>query len=131
VGSSSRQKALAVGSLSVGSDQEMKRVMWIEDKRDGIVGPARIGWVEVKEKGKKLVYHDQSFRSLNGRGFKSNYYDVDTGREYWITGCRKDGRNALYSTEVEVDEDLGGILDKYSTQAERKSVKRFHVPGKY
>jgi hypothetical protein len=110
----------------------MKRVMWIEDKRDGIVGPARIGWVEVREKGKKLVYRDQSFRSLKGRGFKSNYYDVDTGGEYWITGCRKDGRNALYSTEVEVDEDA---LEEYWTnirrKPERKSVKRFRVPGKY
>lgn len=110
----------------------MKRVMWIEQKSNGIVGPARIGWVEVKEKGKKLVYRAQSFRSLRGRGFKSNYYDVRTGEEYWITGCRKDGRNALYSTEVEVDEDA---LEEYwvrvRSKREKKNVKRFRAAGKY
>ena len=88
----------------------MKRVMWIEFKEGGIVGPARIGWVEVKERGKKLVYRGQSFRSLNGRGFKSNYYDTDTREEHWISGCRKDGRDALYSTEAEVDQDA---LEEY------------------
>jgi len=106
--------------------------MWIEYKELDIVGPARIGWVEVKEKGKKLVYRDRSFRSLKGRGFKSNYYDIETKEEYWISGCRKDGRNALYSTEAEVDEDA---LEEYwvriRNQPEKKRVKRFRVPGKH
>ena len=29
--------------------------MWIEDKSSGLAGPARIGWVEVKNRGKKLI----------------------------------------------------------------------------
>ena len=34
----------------------MKRVMWIEHKvGDGLVGPAKIGWVEVKDKGKRVM----------------------------------------------------------------------------
>jgi hypothetical protein len=106
--------------------------MWIEYKGDGIVGPARIGWVDVKEKGKKLIYRQQSFYSLRGRGFKSNYYDVTTGEEYWISGCRKDGRNALYSTVVEVDEDA---LEEYwirvRNKPEKRNVRRFRSPGKY
>ena len=106
--------------------------MWIEYKADGIVGPARIGWVQVKDSGKKLVYRDQSFRSLKGRGFKANYYDMDSREEYWITGCRKDGRNALYSTEVEIDEDA---MEEYwiriRNEPKKKDTKRFRAPGKY
>jgi hypothetical protein len=106
--------------------------MWIEYKGEGIVGPARIGWVQVKDKRKKLVYRDQSFRSLGGRGFKSNYYDTGSKEEYWITGCRKDGRNALYSTEVEIDEDA---LEEYwiriRNDPKKKDLKRFRAPGKY
>jgi len=110
----------------------MKRVMWIEYKRDGIVGPARIGWVEVSDKGKRLDYRGQSFRSLRGRGFKSNYYDMKTREEYWITGCRKDGRNALYSTEVEVDEDaLEEYWVKIRNNPKKQNIKRFRAPGKY
>jgi hypothetical protein len=106
--------------------------MWIEYKGGEIVGPARIGWVEVKDKGNKLIYREKSFRSLKGRGFKSNFYDIESGEEYWITGCRKDGRNALYSTEVEVDEDA---LEEYWTNIrrapEKRQIRRFHVAGKY
>src|ERR1051325_8602165 len=110
----------------------MKRVMWIEHKGGEIVGPARIGWVDVKDKGRKLIYRNQSFRSLKGSGFKTNYYDTVTGEEYWITGCRKDGQNALYSTRVEIDEDA---LEEYwvniREEPDKKNVKEFHAVGKY
>ena len=112
--------------------EEMKRVMWVEYKGEGIVGPAKIGWVTVKDKGKRLEYGDQTFRSLNGRGFKSNYYDLKTKEEYWITGCRKDGGNALYNTDVEIDEDA---LEEYwlniRKEPEKKNTKRFRAQGKY
>lgn len=89
----------------------MKRVMWIEHKvGDGLAGPARIGWVTLKDRGKRLEYKDQIFRSLRGSGFKSNYYEIHTREEYWISGCRKDGRDALYSTTAEIDDDA---LEEY------------------
>jgi hypothetical protein len=31
---------------------------------------------------------------------------VETGQEYLISGCHKDGRDALYNTDVEIDEDV-------------------------
>ncbi len=83
----------------------MKRVMWIEYKREGLAGPARIGWVEVKEKGKRLEYQNQVLRSIRGQGNKTNYFDMETREEYWISGCRKDGRAALYNTDVEINDD--------------------------
>ena len=85
--------------------------MWIEHKvGDGLAGPARIGWVKVRDRGRRLDYGSLSFRTLRGKGFKSNYYDVETNEEYWISGCRKDGRDALYSTNVEIDVDA---LEEY------------------
>ncbi|HMM80371.1 MAG TPA: hypothetical protein PKC65_10150 [Pyrinomonadaceae bacterium] len=110
----------------------MKRVMWIEHKVGaGLSGPARIGWVSVSDKGKRLDYGDQSFRTLRGSGFKSNYYDIETHDKYWISGCRKDGRDALYGTTVEIDEDA---LEEYwvniRNQPENKSVCRMSAAGK-
>jgi hypothetical protein len=110
----------------------MKRVMWIEYKGKEIVGPARIGWVTVRDKGKRLDYRGQSFRSLRGRGFKSNYYDLKTREKYWITGCRKDGANALYNTDVEIDEDA---LEEYwvniRKKPDKKNTRQFRARGKY
>lgn len=82
------------------------RIMYIEYKgNDGIVGDARIGRVTILNKGKSLRYKGKRFVSLRGGGFKSNYYDLDTHEYYWISGCHKDGCDALYSNNVEIDED--------------------------
>ena len=111
----------------------MKRVMWIEFKGDNnsLAGPARIGWVEVRDNGKRLDYGHQRFRSLRGAGFKSNYSDMATDNHYWISGCRKDGRDALYSTEAEIDEDA---LEEYWVRIRNKpanrNIRRISVLGK-
>lgn len=106
--------------------------MWIEHKvGDGLVGPARIGWVTVKDNGKRLEYGEKTFRTLGGSGFKANYYDIATREQYWISGCRKDGRDALYSTTVEIDEDS---LEEYwvniRKMPENKELGRFSAMGK-
>jgi hypothetical protein len=82
-----------------------RRLMYIEYKGEGIVGPARIGWVRFSKSGKSLEYRGKTFQSLAGSGFKANYFDVETGEQYWISGCKKDGTDALYSTTIEIDED--------------------------
>lgn len=66
--------------------------MYIEDKTDGLVGPARIGRVTYSKTGKTLVYGGREFQSQKGRGAKSNYFELGTGRVYWISGPRKDGK---------------------------------------
>jgi hypothetical protein len=84
------------------------RIMYIESKSDGLTGPARIGRVAFSRSGATLYYRGKAFRSLKGGGFKSNYYEVETGEPYWISGPRRDGQDALYATHVrpEIDEDV-------------------------
>jgi len=85
------------------------RIMYVESKSGGLTGPARIGRVAFSKTGATLYYRGKAFRSLKGGGVsKSNYYDVGTGEEYWISGPRRDGRDALYATHIdpEIDEDV-------------------------
>jgi hypothetical protein len=109
-----------------------KRIMYIEYKGEGIVGPARIGRVIFSKSGQSLYYHGRRFQTQKGNGFKSNYVEVETGEEYWISGCKKDGSDALYSTTVEIDED---IREEYWTRIrekpELKETKSLRLVGKY
>ncbi len=82
------------------------RIMYIEQKSDGLSGPARIGRVTFSQTGKTLYYRGRAFQSLGGRGFKANYFDVATGEEYWISGCKKRGGDTLYGGTVAIDEDV-------------------------
>lgn len=82
--------------------------MYIENKSTGLTGEARIGRVYFSKTGKTLYYKYLKFRSLKGNGYKSNYYEVNSGDEYWISGPRKDMQNRLYggNKDVAIDSDV-------------------------
>ncbi|WP_298511298.1 hypothetical protein [uncultured Kordia sp.] len=84
---------------------ERSRIMYIEDKSTDIEGSARIGRVYFSKSGKTLYYRGRKFRSLKGSGFKANYFDVDSGDEFWISGPRKDRNDRLYGGQ------LGVVID--------------------
>jgi hypothetical protein len=82
--------------------------MYIESKAGGLTGPARIGRVTFSKTGRSIYYKGKSFQSLKGAGFKSNYFDTESGEHSWISGPRRDGADRLYgeSTPVEIDDDV-------------------------
>lgn len=84
------------------------RIMYVEQKSGQLSGPARIGRVSFSKTGKTIYYRGRTFQSLKGRGFKANYFDIDTGDEYWISGPHKDGADRLYggTSPVEIDDDV-------------------------
>jgi hypothetical protein len=95
------------------------RIMYIECKAGGLTGPARIGRVTYSKTGATIYYAGRAFRTLKGRGYKANYFEVGTGDRYWISGPRKDGRDALYATNVgpEIDAD---VSEEYWTQIRKR-----------
>jgi len=103
--------------------------MYIEDKSDGLVGPARIGRVTYSKTGKSLIYRGREFASLNGTGFKANFEDIESGAQYWISGCKKDGLDSLYANVVEIDEDVRE--EKIRNKPELKAMRSFKCIGKY
>jgi hypothetical protein len=88
------------------------RIMYIENKSEGLEGSARIGRVYFSKSGKTIYYRGLSFQSLKGAGFKANYFEIASGDHYWISGPRKDQNDRLYGGNlgVEIDED---VLEEY------------------
>ena len=84
------------------------RIMYIEYKGKGLTGEARIGRVTFSKSGKSVYYNGKIFQSLDGTGFKANYFDTDNGDHYWISGCKRDGTDRLYGERLPVfiDEDV-------------------------
>ena len=110
------------------------RIMYIENKggeivkrysytdqliEGGLTGPARIGRVTFSKTGATLYYQGRSLQSLKGGGFKSNYYDIETGEHFWISGPKKNGEDSLYATNIgtEIDED---VREEYWTEIRKK-----------
>ena len=101
-------------------------IMYIECKANGLIGPARIGRVTYSKTGCMLYYKDKAFRSLKGLGFKANYYEVKTGKEYWISGCKKVGSNRLYRERIPVEIEVD-VRREYWTHIRGKTHKK-NVP---
>jgi len=85
------------------------RIMYIEEKSSSLNGLARIGRVTFSKTRKSVSYGGRTFQSLKGSGFKANYFDVETGERFWISGPRKDGKDRLYaasSAPIDIDPDV-------------------------
>jgi hypothetical protein len=108
------------------------RIVYIERKDDGITGPARIGRVTFSKSGRTVYYRGRTFQSCDGRGFKCNYFDVDTDEGYWISGCKQDGGDRLYPGTIEIDDD---VREEYwiviRGKPENKNQKTIRCAGKY
>jgi hypothetical protein len=90
------------------------RIMYIEHKGiDGIIGSSRIGRVTFSKTGKSVYYDGKRLQTLSGRGFKANYFDAETGDHYWVSGCKKNGKDRLYSGKTVIDDD---VREEYWTE---------------
>ncbi|MBS0410671.1 MAG: hypothetical protein JSR86_12210 [Proteobacteria bacterium] len=91
-----------------------RRVMYVENKQgliDGVQG--RIGWVSFSKTGQTVYYRGRTLQK--GGGVSGNFFDVESGEEYWISGVKRRGSNAHPAERgvgVEVDPDA---LDAYQS----------------
>ena len=100
--------------------------MYIECKAGELPGPGRIGRVRFSKTGRTLYYREKKFQSLKGAGFKSNYYDVETREDYWISGPKRNGEDALYgSAPIEIDEDVREEYWREIRRQPERSMERF------
>ena len=91
-----------------------RRVMYIENKDgliDGVQG--RIGWVSFSKTGQTVYYRGRTLQKQKGGGISGNFFDVESGEEYWVSGVKRRGSNAHPAEQgvnIEVDADA---LDEY------------------
>ena len=94
------------------------RIMYIERKAGDVTGTARIGRVNFSKTGRTMYYDEKEFVKVKD-GFKHNCIELSTNEEYWISGCKKDGKDALYAAKpTPIDQDIRG---EYWTSIRNKS----------
>jgi hypothetical protein len=50
-----------------------------------------LDWISfILKKWKNNLFDGKAFQSLNGTGINGNYFDLESGNEYWISGVKKD-----------------------------------------
>jgi len=69
-------------------------------------GPKWIALLSFSKSWATAEYRGRTLRRFS-RGWDANFYDVDNGDEYWISGPKRDRSDGRYSNEQpEVDEEV-------------------------
>lgn len=89
----------------------------IKSGYDTDAGPARIGWVRFTKTWRTAHFHGRTLRRVTGTAhanFDANFYDVETGDRYWLSGPKRDQTDARYGHQLPVvDEDAREAYDAF------------------
>ena len=87
--------------------------MYIENKADrNDRGEAWIGKVEFSKTGQTIYFNNQAFKKKKSGGVSGNFYNLETGDEYWISGVKKNGQDRHWAGggKINIDEQ---IIEEY------------------
>ena len=73
-------------------------------------GPAWIGNVKESKSGKTIYFNDHAFQKYHGAF--SNYIDIETGDEYWISRVKKNGEDRHWAGSGKITIDRK-VIDEY------------------
>ena len=73
-------------------------------------GPAWIGNMKESKSGKTIYFNDHAFQKYHGA--YSNYIDIETGDEYWISRVKKNGEDRHWAGSGKITIDRK-VIDEY------------------
>lgn len=89
-------------------------------------GPAWIGYVKTSQSKKTIYFNDHAFQKYIGN--YSNYIDVETGDEYWISGLKRRESNRYWAGHGKIMIDQRAVKEYLSLIGEKElSLNWFEV----
>jgi hypothetical protein len=59
----------------------------------GDSGPAWIALVTMSRSGSTVYFDDRALKRLKGGGVSGNFFDLESGQEFWVSGVKKNGED--------------------------------------
>jgi len=88
----------------------LTRIMYVENKSAEPAnqtgrGPARIGRVVFSKSRQSVCYRGKTLQRSKS-GYKWNYFEIESGERYWVSGPKRNGADGLYGYRATpIDED--------------------------
>ncbi|KRB72686.1 hypothetical protein ASE01_21760 [Nocardioides sp. Root190] len=92
-----------------------RRLMFVQLKTGFDIdrGPSWIGWVEFNRSWNTARYRGRELRKSGGGG-DSNFYDVDTREDFWLSGPKRDRSDTRYGpSTTSVDDDAREAYEEF------------------
>lgn len=75
-------------------------------------GPAWIGKATRSRTAATVYFNGKAFRRIKGSGISGNYFETESGDEYWISGVKKNGEDRHWAGGGNIEIDRG-VVDEY------------------
>ena len=75
-------------------------------------GPAWIGMAEFSKSGRTVYFNGKALKNSNAQGIAGNYYDIENGDEYWVSGIKKNGTDRHWAGGGKIMIDRN-VVDHY------------------
>jgi len=83
----------------------------------GDTGPAWIGMAEFSKSGRTVYFNGKALKNSNAQGIAGNYYDIENGDEYWISGIKKNGTDRHWAGGGKIMSDRN-VVDLYLSKVD-------------
>jgi len=101
------------------------KIMYIENKSFGHSGPAWIGFVEFSKSGQTIYCNGKALKKLKRPEYIANYFDIETGEEYWVSGIKKNGQDRHWCGGGKIMLDKNS-MDEYLKLVDFNSIDKNH-----
>ena len=83
------------------------RIMYIERKAGNLTGEAWIGRVTFSKTMRSVHYKGKTYQKTKS-DYKYNFFEVESGDTFWISGCKKNGGDRIYgeTSPIYIDDDV-------------------------
>jgi hypothetical protein len=86
------------------------RLMYIELKAGyGDNGPAWISNVTFSKSGETIYFNNKALKKIRNGGIAGNFYDLETGDEYWVSGVKKKGSNRHWAGSGKIQIEVSAL----------------------
>ncbi len=106
-------------------------IRYIEKINNNHDGEAWIGLVSFSKTGKTIYFNGKAFQSAGSSRTPGNYYDIETGEIYWISGIKKNMQDrhvygkGLISVEKRILYEYLSIINKKSLPKKNYKIVDF------
>jgi hypothetical protein len=84
-------------------------------------GPAWIGRVQLSRSGRTVYFNGKAFK--RGKGMSGNHFDLLSGKEYWISGVKRDGQDRHWAGSGKITIEAAAV-EEYLGTIGRKELDR-------
>ncbi len=86
-------------------------------------GSTWIGMAEFSKSGRTVYFNGKALKNSNAQGIAGNYYDIESGDEYWISGIKKNGADRHWAGggKIMIDRNM---IDLYLSLVDFNSLDK-------